>query len=98
MTFDPIAIIGAGAVGAYYGARLAQHGADVHFFTRGDYGAVREQGLRVQSFVGDFALQPVNVYADTAAMPKAKLVIVALKATAQRDYVRLVKPVVADDS
>jgi len=98
MTFDPIAIIGAGAVGAYYGARLAQAGADVHFFTRSDCAPIRAHGLRVQSFVGDFTLDSVNVYDDTAAMPKSKLIIVSLKATAQADYVRLVRPVVREDS
>lgn len=98
MTLDPIAVVGAGAVGAYYGARLAQHGADVHFYTRSDAAAIREHGLRVQSFAGDFDLKPVQVYDDTAKMPPARLIIVALKATARRDYVRLVRPIVRDDS
>src|ERR687889_4474 len=49
-----VAIIGAGAVGGYYGARLAQHGHDVHFLLRGDYEAVRRGGWIVESCDGDF--------------------------------------------
>ncbi|MGC4032307.1 MAG: 2-dehydropantoate 2-reductase [Tepidisphaeraceae bacterium] len=98
MSFKRIAVIGAGAVGAYYGGRLAEHGHDVSFFTRSDFAALRERGLRVKSVHGDFTLANPNVYDDTAAMPSADLVIVSLKATAKADYVRLVRPVVHDQS
>jgi 2-dehydropantoate 2-reductase len=50
-----ILIMGAGAVGAYYGARLLQAGEDVTLCARGDHlRALREHGLDVQSFKGDF--------------------------------------------
>ena len=42
-----VAVIGAGAVGCYYGARLAQAGHEVHFLMRRDYDAVAAGGLRV---------------------------------------------------
>src|SRR3954452_7247433 len=78
-----IAIVGTGAVGGYYGARLAQHGHDVHFLLRGDYDAVRANGLVVHSCDGDFSLPAgkVDAYRNAADMPKADLVIVALKTT-----------------
>ena len=54
-----IAIIGAGAIGGYYGARLAQHGHDVHFLVRGDYDALKKNGWIIKSTDGDFILPPL---------------------------------------
>ncbi|MCZ7576729.1 MAG: hypothetical protein M5U18_06675 [Dehalococcoidia bacterium] len=53
-----IAVIGAGAVGGYYGARLAQRGHDVRLLMRKDLAVVREHGLRVFSRDGDFNSPP----------------------------------------
>ena len=50
------AILGTGALGAYYGARLAHAGCDVHFLLRSDYGHVTKHGLTVESTEGDFSL------------------------------------------
>jgi 2-dehydropantoate 2-reductase len=53
-----ILIMGAGAVGAYYGARLLQAGEDVTLCARGDHlRALQEHGLDVQSFKGDFQVK-----------------------------------------
>ena len=53
-----IAVYGAGGVGGYFGGRLAQAGADVHFIARGAHlQALREQGLRVRSVTGDFEVR-----------------------------------------
>jgi len=91
-----IAIVGAGAVGGYYGGRLAQHGHDVHFLLRSDYDAVRKNGLAVESRDGSFTLPPreVNVYDDPRRMPAADLVIVTLKSTANDQFERLITPLV----
>jgi len=43
-----IAIVGSGAIGSYYGAKLAYGGSDVHFLMRGDLSEVREKGLWVR--------------------------------------------------
>src|SRR5215469_9929658 len=52
-----IAVYGAGGVGGYFGGRLAQAGAEVHFIARGAHlQALRENGLRVRSPKGDFQL------------------------------------------
>src|SRR3954464_15675667 len=77
MPVRSIAIIGSGAVGGYYGGRLAQHGRAVHFLLRSDYGFVREHGLRVRSIAGDFSLSraELHLYNDPAAMPTVDLVI-----------------------
>jgi 2-dehydropantoate 2-reductase len=53
-----IAVYGAGGVGGYFGGRLAQAGAEVHFIARGAHlQALREHGLRVCSVKGDFEVQ-----------------------------------------
>lgn len=52
---DPqsVAVVGTGPVGCYYGARLAEAGHDVRFLMHRDYDAVRANGLRVVSHLGD---------------------------------------------
>ena len=61
------AIFGSGAVGAYFGGRLAEAGEDVRFIARGRHlAALREHGLRVSSVDGDFTLHPIRVSDDPA--------------------------------
>ncbi|MDB5320963.1 MAG: panE [Phycisphaerales bacterium] len=93
-----IAIVGTGAVGAYYGGRLAQHGHDVHFLLRGDYQAVKQNGWTIRSCDGDFTLPPetVHAYDDPASMPKADLVIVTLKTTANDQFQPLIAPLLKE--
>jgi 2-dehydropantoate 2-reductase len=93
-------VLGAGALGAYYGGRLAQHGAEVHFVVRSDYAALREQGLKVHSWRGDFHLPPesIHVHPDPTEVPKVDVLLVTLKATAIADYERLARPLVKDDT
>src|SRR5687768_17132209 len=95
-----IAIVGAGAVGGYYGARLAQHGHDVHFLLRRDYAAVRENGWIVQSRDGDFRLaaDAVRAHDDPRRMPRADLVVVALKSTSNDQFDPLIRPLLKDDA
>lgn len=98
---DPvIAVIGAGALGGYYGARLIQHGHRVHLLTQSDCQHIRASGMRIQSRDGDFSLRAdqINVYDNSRAMPKADWVIVTLKTTANDRLAELVGPVVKDDS
>ncbi len=75
------AIIGAGAVGGFYGARLAHSGHDVHFLFRNDCKQAQEQGLSIESPSGDFSLSPVNAYDNPRDMPRCDVAIVAVKAT-----------------
>lgn len=93
-----IAIVGAGAVGGYYGARLAQHGHDVHFLLRGDYDSVKQSGWDVKSIAGDFRLaaSQTHAYDDPRKMPPADLVIVTLKTTSNDLYEPLIRPLLKD--
>lgn len=74
------AIVGAGAVGGFYGAKLVASGHEVHFLYHSEYAAVKANGLQVKSPQGDLSL-PVKAYREASEMPKVDVVIVALKAT-----------------
>lgn len=86
------AVIGTGAIGGYYGAKLARAGKQVHFLLHSDYEEVRKQGLRVDSCDGDFCLPQVNAYNDTRLMPKADVVLVGLKSTNEHLLKTLLPP------
>lgn len=93
-----IAIVGSGAVGCYYGGRLAQHGHDVHFLLRSDYDAVKAEGLRVRSCDGDFHLPQVSCHRSTAEIGVCDLVIVAMKTTANDVLPGLLPPLLGPDT
>lgn len=75
------AILGAGALGGFYGAHLQRAGLDVHFLLRSDYQHVCEYGLVIESPDGDFTLPHVRAYSDVSSMPRCDVVVVALKTT-----------------
>ncbi len=75
------AIVGTGALGGFYGARLQKAGIEVNFLLRSDYDRVKKHGLIVESPEGDFTLPQVRAYRDAHQMPKCDVVIVALKTT-----------------
>jgi len=75
------AILGSGAVGGYFGARLARAGQDVTFIARGAHrDAIREHGLEVRSAtLGDFVVR-APAESDTTRVGPVDVVIVAVKA------------------
>ncbi|RKX31405.1 MAG: putative 2-dehydropantoate 2-reductase [Verrucomicrobia bacterium] len=75
------AVIGAGAVGGFYGARLQKAGREVHFLLHSDYDYVRRHGITVESVEGDFHLRRVHAYRSAADMPACDVVCVCLKTT-----------------
>lgn len=91
-------VIGTGAIGGYYGAKLARSGQDVHFLFHSDYDYVREHGLQVNSGDGGFHLDHVNAYQDVRQMPKCDVVIVALKTVHEQMLREMLPPLLADDT
>jgi 2-dehydropantoate 2-reductase len=75
------AILGSGAVGGYYGAKLARAGNDVTFVARGAHlAAIREHGLQIRSpMLGDFVVRAA-AEEDTARVGAVDVVVVAVKA------------------
>ncbi|HTY67710.1 MAG TPA: ketopantoate reductase family protein [Alphaproteobacteria bacterium] len=77
-----IAVIGAGGVGGYFGARLAEAGEDVSFIARGAHlEAMRKDGLRVESSLGDLTVKPVRAAATPLELGPEPfdLVVIAVK-------------------
>lgn len=75
-----IAVLGAGGVGGYFGARLAASGSDITFIARGKHlEAMRKNGLRVISPLGDVTIQNPKVVDSVDQVEEADLVIVAVK-------------------
>jgi len=91
--FPRIGIVGSGAVGGYFGARLALGGADVRFLMRGDLGAVRARGsVVIRDQAGTTELRPVAAFGTTAEIGAVDLVVIALKTTSGGDLPGLVEP------
>lgn len=76
-----IAILGAGALGCYYGARLAEAGHDVTFILRSAYEPVRANGLHVESVYGDIHLPAPRIARTPEDCGPVDLVIVSWKTT-----------------
>ena len=95
----PITIFGTGAVGAYFGGRLAEAGEDVAFVARGDHlRAIRERGLRVTSIAGDFTIHPARASDDPAALGPADVILVAVKAWQVAEAVAGMRPLLGPDT
>lgn len=75
-----IAVIGAGGVGGYFGARLAKAGHEVQFLARGAHlEAMRARGLRVTSEVESFIVESPSATDDPARLNRAHVMLVATK-------------------
>ena len=88
-----IAVIGAGGVGGYVGARLAAAGDEVHFIARGAHAeALRSQGLQLRSVLGDLHLDEVAVTGDAREIGPCDVVLFCVKSygtdEAARAYLR----------
>jgi 2-dehydropantoate 2-reductase len=94
-----IVILGSGAVGGYYGAKLARSGQDVTFIARGAHlAAIRERGLEIRSpALGDFVARG-HAEEDTSRVGRVDLVIVAVKAYDNATALPMLTPLLADDT
>ncbi len=90
-----VAVFGTGAVGGYFGGRLAQAGEDVVFIARGEHmRAMLMNGLRVDSIKGDFVVKPVHVTDDPAEAGKVDVVLVGVKAWQVPEAAAAMRPLV----
>ncbi|MHB9138308.1 MAG: ketopantoate reductase family protein [Victivallaceae bacterium] len=91
-----ILVFGAGAVGAYFGGRLAQAGAEVSVVCRSDYDSVKESGYRIKSIEGDFQFMPVQVCRSAADYQgDADIVMVTTKVLPGTNVPELIRPAVS---
>lgn len=94
-----IAILGSGAVGGYYGARLAQAGQEVTFIARGAHlAALRERGIEIRSAaLGSFVAR-ARAEEDTAKVGPVDLVLVAVKTYDNPTALPMLGPMLGDDT
>jgi 2-dehydropantoate 2-reductase len=93
------AILGSGAVGGYFGAKLAKAGQDVTFIARGAHlEAIRQHGLQVQSAqLGDFTVH-ASAESDTTRIGAVDVVIVSVKAYDNAAALPMLPPLVGPDT
>ena len=93
------AVFGTGAVGGYFGGRLAEAGEDVRFVARGRHlDAILAQGLRITSVDGDFLVHPARASADPAELGPVDVVLVGVKAWQVPEAADALRPLVGDRS
>src|SRR5690348_16297409 len=92
-----IGVVGCGAVGSFYGAKLARAGDEVFFLLRSDYEAVRRHGVQIHSPQGDFRVRPKS-----ARTPQeigvCDLVLIGLQTTANEQLPALLAPLLGPDT
>ncbi len=75
-----IAVMGAGGIGGYLGARFAEAGADVHLIARGPHlEEIRTNGLRLESPHGDVTLPAINATSDPSEIGPVDLILFTVK-------------------
>ena len=93
-----IAIVGSGALGCYYGARLAKAGNEVHFLVRSGRAAIMARGIRIKTPTERIHLKKVHADATPADIGPCDLVVIALKATANDMLAKLLPPLVGENT
>jgi 2-dehydropantoate 2-reductase len=93
-----VAVVGAGALGLYYGALLQKSGVETHFLLRRDFDAISRGGLQVYSINGDFHLPKVNAWRTPEEIGVVDLVVVGLKTFANDKYEELIAPLLGEKS
>jgi 2-dehydropantoate 2-reductase len=89
-----IAIVGAGALGGYYGAKLCRDGHETHFLLRSDYSWVRRHGIEVRGPSEGFRARP-RCARTPQEIGAADLVLIGLKTTANDEFPNLLPQLVA---
>lgn len=94
MTRKPsVLIVGAGAIGGFYGAILKRAGCQVSVVMRSEYEAVVTDGIRIESALGDLSYRPDHVYRDGDSMDAAPdYLVLCVKVLPGVDRAALIKP------
>ena len=91
--------MGTGGIGGYFGGRLAEGGAEVAFIARGKMlEALRKDGLRIRSQLGDLHLKRVVATDDPRELAPVDLVVFGVKLWDTEEAARLIKPLISGDT
>jgi len=94
-----ILVVGTGAIGGFYGGKLAQTGARVATLCRSDYETVKAKGIRVTSSLGDFHFTPDKVIRNLSEYsPPPDYILVGLKVLPEIDTAEIIKDVVGPET
>lgn len=94
-----IAVFGTGAVGGYFGGRLAQAGNDVTFIARGAHlQAIQSDGLKVNSIIGDFSVRPAQATDTPETVGAVDLILCGVKSWQVVEIADQIKPLVGPDT
>ena len=86
------AVVGTGALGMYYGAKLAKSGIPVTFLARRDLAHLQKHGIEVRCPFGNFHLRPVRALATPEEIGPVDLVLVCIKTTGNASLKKLLPP------
>lgn len=94
-----VAVFGAGGVGAYFGARLAEGGAELAVIARGAHlDAIKGNGLRVDSVLGDMHVTPAIATADPADVGPVDVVLLGVKTWQVADVTQSLRPLLGPET
>ena len=87
-----IAVVGTGAIGSFYGGKLAHGGRNVHFLLRSGFAKIKRSGIRIRGRKENFHIARVQAYETADAIGPCDLVMIALKATNNEALLQLIPP------
>ncbi len=94
-----IAIMGAGALGCYYGGRMLQAGRDVSFVARGAHlEALQRDGLKIESPLGDGHLPDIKATSDPGEIGPVDMILFMVKLYDTEDAARAMAPMLGTET
>src|SRR5438132_10940725 len=87
-----IGVVGTGAIGSFYGGKLAHAGRDVHFLLKSGFEKVKRSGIHIRGKKENFHVAGVQGYKTADAIGPCDLVLIALKATNNEALLQLIPP------
>jgi len=93
-----IAVVGSGAVGSYYGGKLAAAGFDVNFLMRSDLAEVKRRGMTLCEPGGEIRIPDAHAYGSTGEIGPCDMVLIALKTTSNGALETLIPPLIKPDT
>ena len=94
-----ILVYGAGGVGGYFGARLAESGNKVSFIARGEHlWAIKKSGLRLESINGDITVHPELVTSEINEVETPDLVLLGVKSWQLPEVASELKKIISRDT
>lgn len=92
-----IAVLGTGAVGGFFGGKLANAKHDVTFIARGKtLEVLQSQGLRVKSYMGGFTIKNPKITSDLGTLRSADLILFCVKSYSTAEIAKILKEIISD--